>query len=141
MRFSPESPIRDCDSIILNLRAYIRTRLQLWSAHFAENNPRPKRSTRKQQSTYAMQLENRICKKAKVLGKAPHVDVPYPVEMVCRTERKARKAPGKTPEAVSLIKGEDRNDRTAPELAVQRFPVKARIITISTINPSPPLGQ
>jgi len=27
------------------------------------------------------------------------------------------------------------------ELAAQRFPVKARIITISRINPSPPLGQ
>ncbi len=79
--------------------------------------------------------------KSESTRKAPHVDVPYSVEMVCLTERKARKAPGKTPEAVSLIKGEDRNDRTAPELAVQRFPVKARIITISTINPSPPLGQ
>jgi hypothetical protein len=69
VRFSPESPIRDCDSIILNLRAYIRTRLQFWFSHFAENNPRPKRPTKKQQSTYAMELENRICKKAKVLGK------------------------------------------------------------------------
>lgn len=69
VRFSPESPIRDCDSIILNLRAYIRTRLQFWFSHFAQNNPRHKRPTKKQQSTYAMQLENRICKKAKVLGK------------------------------------------------------------------------
>jgi len=69
MRLSPESPIRDRDFITLNLRAYIRTRLQLWFSHFAENNPRPKRPTKKQQSTYAMQLENRIYKKAKVLGK------------------------------------------------------------------------
>jgi len=37
----------------------------------------------------------------------------------------------------SLI--EQRFSRTG--LAAQRFPVKARIITISRINPSPPLGQ
>jgi hypothetical protein len=53
--------------MILNLRAYIRTRLQLWFSHFKENNPRPKRPTKKQQSTYAMQLENPIHKKAKAL--------------------------------------------------------------------------
>jgi len=49
--------------------AYIRTRLQLWFSHFAENNPRRKRPTKKEQSAYAMQLENRTRKKAKVLEK------------------------------------------------------------------------
>jgi hypothetical protein len=39
--------------------------------------------------------------------------VPYPLLIVCRTACKDRKAPGKTAEALSLIKGKDPNDPTA----------------------------
>lgn len=102
MRFSPESPIRDCDSIILNLRAYIRTRLQFWFSHFAENKSASQASDQEAAIDLCDAARKSHLQKSESTRKARHVGVPYPLLMVGRTECKGGKAPGKTPEAIIL---------------------------------------